>query len=82
MSKLSQGTTLEVGSIICTGSPTPLQNVVGANLWLEHGDIVKCYVEGIGSSVFLLDVPGNLGTNTSPLGVGSLYNRVVDKSLV
>lgn len=47
---MSQGTTLEAGSIILSGSPPPLDRAKDPNPFLAHGDEVRCYVQGLGSS--------------------------------
>lgn len=52
VSRLSQGTTLEAGSLILTGTPAAL-NRSGDNIdpWLKHGDDVHCWVEGCGTLI-------------------------------
>lgn len=48
---MSQGVTLEAGSIILSGSPPPLNRAADADPWLKHGDEVHCYVEGCGTLI-------------------------------
>ena len=49
---LSQGTTLEPGSIILTGTPKGVGFVKKPPLYLKHGDLVKVWVgNGIGTLV-------------------------------
>ena len=51
MSHLSQGVTLEAGSIILTGTPRPLNRKAEKTPWLTHGDDVRVEVEGLGPSL-------------------------------
>lgn len=56
ISIMSQGTTLEAGSIILSGSPPPLNRAADKEPFLKHGDDVRCYVEKCGSFHFLLSL--------------------------
>ena len=47
---MSQGVTLEAGSIILTGTPLPLNRAADKDPWLKHGDDVRVEVEGCGAS--------------------------------
>lgn len=51
MVALSQGTTLEAGSIILSGSCFPLNRKEDKDPFLKHGDDVRCYVEKIGTLI-------------------------------
>ncbi|KAI5476660.1 fumarylacetoacetate hydrolase domain containing protein [Pseudohyphozyma bogoriensis] len=52
ISMLSEGTTLEKGSIILTGSPPPLDGIrESATAWLVHGDVCHVEVEGLGTLI-------------------------------
>ena len=76
ISKLSRGVTLEKGSLILTGSPTPLRRATAANPWLRHGDEVRAEVEGCGtSSVASVGYSYVLPTEAFP--PGTLINTVV-----
>ena len=48
ISKLSQGCTLEAGSLVMTGSPPPIAGADGRPPFLKHGDEVRVWVEGCG----------------------------------
>ncbi len=49
ISKFSEGTTLEAGDIIITGTPAGVALGLGVDYYLKSGDSVECAVEGIGS---------------------------------
>ncbi|KAM0749802.1 fumarylacetoacetate hydrolase [Meredithblackwellia eburnea MCA 4105] len=51
ISHMSQGVTIEAGSIILSGSPLPLDREKDANPWLKHGDLVQCEVQGLGTLI-------------------------------
>ncbi|MCB2291629.1 fumarylacetoacetate hydrolase family protein [Clostridium sp. CS001] len=51
ISDLSKGFTLKAGDIICTGTPAGVGMGFEPPKMLKHGDIVECYVEGIGTIV-------------------------------
>ncbi len=51
ISDLSRGTRLEVGDIIATGTPAGVGMGFDPPKYLKVGDIVECYIEGIGSLV-------------------------------
>jgi acylpyruvate hydrolase len=46
---LSQGTTLEAGSIIMTGTPAGVGFVMDPPQYLTHGDTVEIWIEGVGT---------------------------------
>lgn len=46
---VSQGTTLEQGSVILTGTPGGVILGTKNPTWLAHGDVVKVSISGIGS---------------------------------
>jgi acylpyruvate hydrolase len=48
---LSQGTTLEAGSIIMTGTPAGVGFMMEPPQYLADGDIVQISVEGVGTLV-------------------------------
>ena len=48
---LSQGTTLEAGSIIMTGTPAGVGFMMEPPQYLTDGDIVEISIEGIGTLV-------------------------------
>ena len=48
VSYLSQGTTLDEGTIIITGTPSGVGYTQTPPLWLQHGDVVECEIENIG----------------------------------
>ena len=48
VSYLSQGTTLERGTVIITGTPEGVGYTRKPPMYLQHGDEVECEVEGIG----------------------------------
>lgn len=50
ISSLSQGCTLEAGSLILTGSPLPLGRAEGNAPFLKHRDEVRVWVQGCGQS--------------------------------
>ena len=45
---LSRGMTLKPGDIISTGTPAGVAMGMNPQVYLKHGDIVECKVEGIG----------------------------------
>ncbi len=45
---LSQGTTLERGSLIMTGTPPGIGAMRNPKVVLNHGDYINVYIEGIG----------------------------------
>lgn len=49
MSFCSQGTTLQRGSIILTGTPSGVAMGMAIPKWLQHGDVVEVSIGGIGS---------------------------------
>ncbi|KAK4704435.1 hypothetical protein P7C70_g1780, partial [Phenoliferia sp. Uapishka_3] len=51
ISRMSKGTTMEVGSIILTGSCLPLNRWSDPDPWLKHGDDVRVEVEGLGTLI-------------------------------
>jgi 2-keto-4-pentenoate hydratase/2-oxohepta-3-ene-1,7-dioic acid hydratase in catechol pathway len=48
ISFLSQGTTLERGTVIMTGSPGGMAMSMKPPKWLKHGDVVEVKIEGLG----------------------------------
>jgi 2-keto-4-pentenoate hydratase/2-oxohepta-3-ene-1,7-dioic acid hydratase in catechol pathway len=46
---LSQGTTLEAGSIIMTGTPSGVGFVMKPPQYLTDGDTVEIWIEGVGT---------------------------------
>ncbi len=48
ISRYSQGTTLEAGDIIITGTPAGVAMGMEEPKWLQSGDVVRCEIEGIG----------------------------------
>lgn len=48
---LSQGTTLERGSLIMTGTPPGIGMLRNPKVVLQHGDDMRVEIEGIGSFV-------------------------------
>ena len=49
ISFLSQGTTLQRGTVIMTGTPGGLASEGKPPRWLKNGDIVEVRIEGLGS---------------------------------
>ncbi|CDR45107.1 CYFA0S16e02234g1_1 [Cyberlindnera fabianii] len=49
ISHLSMGTTLQPGDLIYTGTPEGVGTGFKPSIWLRDGDVVECYIEGIGS---------------------------------
>ena len=49
ISELSQGMTLEAGTIIAMGTPSGVGMGFNPPRFLKHGDVVRCEVEGIGT---------------------------------
>ncbi len=47
ISQFSQGTTLEAGDIIITGTPAGVAMGMDEPKWLKPGDVVRCEIEGI-----------------------------------
>lgn len=54
---LSQGTTLERGSLIMTGTPPGIGVLRDPKVVLQHGDDMRVEIEGIGSFFFFFFVP-------------------------
>lgn len=48
ISELSQGMTLKAGTIIATGTPGGVGMGFTPQKFLQHGDVVRCHIEGIG----------------------------------
>jgi 2-keto-4-pentenoate hydratase/2-oxohepta-3-ene-1,7-dioic acid hydratase in catechol pathway len=48
VSFLSQGTTLEPGDVILTGTPPGVAAGMAEPAWLEPGDVVRCEIERLG----------------------------------
>jgi 2-keto-4-pentenoate hydratase/2-oxohepta-3-ene-1,7-dioic acid hydratase in catechol pathway len=48
ISELSQGMTLKAGTIIATGTPAGVGMGFDPPRFLQHGDVVRCEIEGIG----------------------------------
>ncbi|MCQ4864634.1 fumarylacetoacetate hydrolase family protein [Pseudoflavonifractor phocaeensis] len=48
ISTLSQGVTLQAGTIFATGSPTGIGFGMDPPVFLKHGDVMTCEIEGIG----------------------------------
>jgi acylpyruvate hydrolase len=46
---LSEIMTLEVGDIICTGTPGGVGQTRNPQSWMKHGDVVRVEIEGIGA---------------------------------
>jgi len=51
VSFLSQGTTLQPGDLIFTGTPQGVGMARKPQLWLKHGDVVEVAVERVGSCI-------------------------------
>lgn len=49
ISFISQGTTLEVGTVIMTGTPNGVAMGMEEPLWLKDGDMVEVKIESLGS---------------------------------
>ncbi|KAJ5636950.1 uncharacterized protein N7484_010263 [Penicillium longicatenatum] len=49
VSFVSQGTTLEAGTVIMTGTPAGVAMGMKEPLWLKDGDVVEVEIEGLGS---------------------------------
>lgn len=49
VSFISQGTTLEAGTVIMTGTPAGVAMGMKIPLWLQDGDVVEVKIEGLGS---------------------------------
>lgn len=49
VSFLSQGTTLEAGSLIFTGTPSGVGMGMKPKVWLKDGDKVEVFIDGIGT---------------------------------
>lgn len=69
---LSQGTTLERGSLIMTGTPPGIGAMRDPKVVLNHGDDIRVEIEGIG--MLLFRVPWMMG-KTDAL-VGTLINEI------
>ncbi|MBO7711162.1 MAG: fumarylacetoacetate hydrolase family protein, partial [Lachnospiraceae bacterium] len=48
ISELSQGMTLQAGTIIATGTPKGVGLGFDPPKWLHAGDVVECEIDGIG----------------------------------
>ncbi len=48
VSELSQGMTLKAGTVIATGTPKGVAMGMGGDNFLRPGDVVSCFIEGIG----------------------------------
>ena len=48
VSELSQGMTLQAGTIIATGTPAGVAMGMNPPVWLKSGDVVRCEIENIG----------------------------------
>ena len=46
--ELSQGMTLQAGTVIATGTPAGVGMGFDPPQFLKKGDVVKCFIEGIG----------------------------------
>ena len=51
ISYLSQGTTIEAGTIFLTGTPAGIGYFRQPRIVLEHGDDIRVQIEGIGTLV-------------------------------
>jgi 2-keto-4-pentenoate hydratase/2-oxohepta-3-ene-1,7-dioic acid hydratase in catechol pathway len=49
ISSLSLGMTLEAGDMIATGTPSGVALGMTPQKWLQDGDVVEAWVEGIGT---------------------------------
>ncbi|KAL3440783.1 hypothetical protein BJX65DRAFT_314436 [Aspergillus insuetus] len=49
ISFISQGTTLEAGTVIMTGTPAGVAMGMKEPMWLKDGDVVQVSIEGLGS---------------------------------
>ena len=49
VSFLSQGTTLETGTLIFTGTPSGVGMGMVPSVWLRDGDEVEVFIDGIGT---------------------------------
>ena len=49
ISSLSRGMTLEVGDIIATGTPSGVALGMTPQKWLQGGDVIEAWIEGIGT---------------------------------
>lgn len=49
VSFISQGTTLEAGTVVMTGTPAGVAMGMKEPLWLKDGDVVEVEIEGLGS---------------------------------
>ena len=74
---LSQGTTLERGSLIMTGTPPGIGAMRDPKVVLKHGDDMRVEIEGIGVSPFFcfLDVLIVRGERLMIL-TGTLVNEI------
>ena len=48
VSELSRGMTLKAGTIIATGTPKGVAMGMGEDHFLKPGDVINCFIEGIG----------------------------------
>ena len=55
ISELSAGMTLSAGTMIATGTPAGVGKGMTPPQYLKHGDIVSCYIQGIGSLTNIID---------------------------
>ena len=49
LSELSEGMTLQAGTIIATGTPSGVAMGMEQPVYLKPGDVVECFIEGIGT---------------------------------
>ncbi len=49
ISFISQGTTLEAGTVILTGTPAGVAMGMEEPVWLKDGDVVEVKIQGLGS---------------------------------
>ena len=49
ISELSQGMTLRAGTIIATGTPSGVAMGMETPKYLRPGDVMECWIEGIGT---------------------------------
>ncbi len=55
ISELSQGMTLQAGTIIATGTPAGVGMGMQPPQFLEHGDVIECAIEKIGTLTNVID---------------------------
>ena len=49
LTELSEGMTLQAGTIIATGTPSGVAMGMEQPVYLKPGDVVECFIEGIGT---------------------------------